>query len=130
MLRQIANASDSGFHVEVNALDGLLSKEEEISYFRIAQAAVNNILKHSNATKATIQSKYTGEEIQLPLADDGRGFQLEPAGQTDLKKSGFGLTGCAERVHRLGGKQNLQSTPGQRTTIQLMLNPKSHVRIN
>src|SRR5205085_961503 len=93
MLRQIANASDIGFTCEVDQIDGLLSKEEEISLYRIVQEAINNILKHSGASEAGIHIKRTGDEIQTTIADNGRGFTLEPAGQAELQKRGLGLAG-------------------------------------
>jgi signal transduction histidine kinase/ligand-binding sensor domain-containing protein len=126
MLRQIANASDIGFTVEVDALDGLLSKEEEISLYRIVQEAINNILKHSGASEASIRIKRAGDEIQMTIADDGRGFKLEPAGQAELQKRGFGLTGSAERVRMLGGNQTIHSAPGQGTTILITIPTNKH----
>jgi signal transduction histidine kinase/ligand-binding sensor domain-containing protein len=121
MLRQIANASDIGFTVEVDNIDGLLTKDEEISLYRIVQEAVNNILKHSGASEADIHIKRTDDEIQLTITDNGRGFTLEPAGQAELQKRGFGLTGSAERVRMLGGTQTIQTAHGQGTTIHITI---------
>jgi len=128
MLRQIANASDIGFTFEVDQIDGLLSKDEEISLYRIVQEAVNNILKHSSANEASVRIKLAGEEIQLTVTDDGRGFTLEPAGQTELQKRGFGLAGSAERVRMLGGTQTIQTAPGQGTIIHITINTNKHAR--
>jgi signal transduction histidine kinase/ligand-binding sensor domain-containing protein len=129
MLRQIANASDIGFTWEVDPIDGLLSKEEEISLYRIVQEAVNNILKHSGAKDASIRIKLVVGEIQLTIVDDGRGFRLEPAGQAEMQKRGFGLTGSAERVRMLGGKQTIQTAPGKGTTIYITINTHTHASI-
>jgi signal transduction histidine kinase len=126
MLRQIANASDIGFAVEVDPIDGLLPKEEEISLYRIVQEAINNILKHSGASEASVRIKLVGDEIQVTIADDGRGFTLEPAGQAELQKRGFGLTGSAERVRMLGGTQTIQTAPGQGTIIHITIQTKKH----
>jgi signal transduction histidine kinase/ligand-binding sensor domain-containing protein len=126
MLRQIANASDIGFTVEVDALDGLLSQEEEISLYRIVQEGVNNILKHSGASEASVRIKLAGDEIQMTIADDGRGFRLEAAGQAELQKRGLGLTGSAERVRMLGGSQMIQTAPGQGTTIHITIPTNKH----
>jgi signal transduction histidine kinase len=126
MLRQIANASDIGFTFEVDPIDGLLSEEAEMSLYRIVQEAVNNVLKHSGAQEAVVRIKLVGGEIQLTIADDGRGFRLEPAGQAELQKRGFGLTGSAERVRMLGGKQTIQTAPGQGTTIHITINTHTH----
>ena len=126
MLRQIANASDIGFAVEVDQVDDLLSKEEEISLYRIVQEAINNILKHSRASEASVRIKLVGDEIQATIADDGRGFVVEAIGQAELQKRGFGLTGSAERVRMLGGKQTINSAPGQGTTIHITIPTNKH----
>jgi len=128
MLRQITNASDIGFSYEVDSLDGLLSPEEEISFYRIVQEAINNILKHSGASEASVRIKRAGDEIQVTIADDGRGFTLAPAEQAELQKRGFGLTGSAERVRMLGGKQTIQTAPGEGTTIHITINTNKHAR--
>jgi signal transduction histidine kinase/ligand-binding sensor domain-containing protein len=126
MLRQIANASDIGFTFEVDQIDNLLSKDKEISLYRIVQEAVNNILKHSGASEASIRIKRTGDEIQMTIADDGRGFTLEPASQAEAQKRGFGLTGSAERVRMLGGTQTIQTAPGEGTTIHITIKTNKH----
>ncbi|MEP7336848.1 MAG: two-component regulator propeller domain-containing protein [Acidobacteriota bacterium] len=126
MLRQIANASDIGFTCEVDSIDGLLSKENEISFYRIVQEAINNILKHSGASEASVRIKLVGDEIQATIADDGRGFTLEPVGKAELQKRGFGLTGSAERVRMLGGVQTIQTAPGQGTAIHITIQTNKH----
>lgn len=126
MLRQIANASDIGFTTAVEPIDGLFAPEDEISVYRIVQEALNNILKHSEASEASVQIKHTDGEIQITITDDGRGFTVEPASQAEIQKRGLGLTGTAERVRILGGKLNIQSAPGQGTTIHITLIPTKH----
>lgn len=121
MLRQIANASDIGFTCEIEPIDGLLSKDDEINLYRIVQEAVNNILKHSDANEAVIRIERTGNEIRLTITDDGRGFTLEPAGKAELQRRGLGLTGSTERVRMMRGTQIIQSVPGQGTIIHVTL---------
>ena len=128
MLRQIANASDISFTVELDEIDGLLSKEDEISLYRIVQEAVNNILKHSGAKEARIRIKRAGDEIQMTIGDDRRGFTLEAVGQAELQKRGFGLTASDERVRMRGGKQMIETTQGQGTTVHVTVNTDKNTR--
>ncbi|MBI4748112.1 MAG: hypothetical protein HY774_06455 [Acidobacteria bacterium] len=127
MLRQIANASDIGFDCEIDQIDGLLSKEGEIGLYRIVQEALNNILKHSQATEAVVRVKLAGNEIRITIADNGCGFTVEPEGRAELQKRGFGLTGSVERVRMLGGTQTIHSAPGQGTTISITISTNQHV---
>jgi signal transduction histidine kinase/ligand-binding sensor domain-containing protein len=126
MLHQIANASDIGFTTKVEPIDGLFAPADEISVYRIVQEALNNILKHSDAKEASVHIERADGEIQITITDDGRGFTLEPANRAELQTRGLGLTGTAERVRILGGKLNIQSAPGQGTTIYITLKPTTH----
>ena len=127
MLQQIANASDIGFTWEVDQIDGLLSKEGEIGLYRIVQEALNNILKHSKASDASVSIQLDGDELHVTITDNGCGFTVEARGTAELQKRGFGLTGSAERVRMLGGKQTIRSAPGQGTTIFITITTNRHV---
>jgi ligand-binding sensor domain-containing protein/signal transduction histidine kinase len=146
MLRQIAYASEIIFTNEIDPLDGLLTKDGELSLYRIVQETLNNILKHSEARQASVQIKRHGDEIRITIADNGRGFSpvasgwrlAESNGQNVFQPptphsplrasqtSGFGLTGTAERVRMLSGKLTIQSAPGEGTTLVIVINAKSH----
>ncbi|HNJ40237.1 MAG TPA: two-component regulator propeller domain-containing protein, partial [Acidobacteriota bacterium] len=127
MLQQIANASDIGFTWEIDQIDGLLSKEGEIGLYRIVQEALNNILKHSKASDASVSIQLDGDELHVTITDNGCGFTVEASGTAELQKRGFGLTGSAERVRMLGGKQTIRSAPGQGTTIFITITTNRHV---
>jgi signal transduction histidine kinase len=146
MLRQIANASEIIFTNEIDSIDGILTADAEISLYRIVQETLNNILKHSEARQASVRIKRIGDEIQITIADNGRGFSLAergwqvaessvqnvfqpPTPHTPFRASqtsGFGLTGTAERVRMLGGKLAIQSAPGEGTTVSIIINAKNH----
>ena len=61
-------------HVEIKGEERLLPSEVQLLLFRIAQEAVNNIRKHTNATKALITLDFAGEKTTLAVADNGQGF--------------------------------------------------------
>ena len=139
MLRQIANASDIGFKVEIDSIDGLLSKDDEISFYRIVQEALNNILKHSRASEASVHIKLVGDEIRMTISDNGQGFEMVDFGGREApsranpqsairnpQSRGFGLTGSAERVRMLGGTQTIQTAPGRGTTVHIIVNTNKH----
>jgi signal transduction histidine kinase len=85
--------------------------------FRIAQEALNNVKKHSGATRATVKLEYKPKKIILKVTDNGRGFEL-PERLSDLASIGkLGLTGMEERARLLGGTLQVQSKLGQGTTV-------------
>ncbi|MEX1117009.1 MAG: sensor histidine kinase [Akkermansiaceae bacterium] len=81
----------------------------------LAQEAVTNALKHARPTVIHVRLGFIGEHVELKVADDGRGFDIESCpGQS---QGHFGLQGMHERVKRLGGTLEIQSIGGRGTSI-------------
>jgi PAS domain S-box-containing protein len=95
-----------------------LDPEADTHLYRIAQEALNNIVKHANAKRVNILLENTGGEVILIVEDDGKGFDRRVAKTTKKKTSkGLGLTGMEERASLIGGKVEIESAPGTGTTI-------------
>ena len=110
--------------VEVRGTECELSPEARLVLFRIAQEALNNVKKHSEATRAVVKLEYEPQKIILTITDNGKGFDL-PERLSDLASTGkLGLTGMEERARLLGGTLRVQSKPGEGTavTAELPLN--------
>jgi signal transduction histidine kinase len=86
--------------------------EQEL--YRLAQEALNNVLKHAHARHVSVRLDVSADRAILEVADDGVGF--EPTLRND---GGFGLKGMHERVERLGGTLQIESAPGQRTRMRV-----------
>ena len=123
MVERVASSSPIRFSVEIDPLDGLFGKQAEINTFRIVQEAINNIVKHSAATSASLRIESDGARVTLTIRDDGRGFAPAAAGANGAR--GFGLLGLSERVRLLGGELAIQSEPGKGTTVHITL-PREH----
>jgi signal transduction histidine kinase len=82
---------------------------------------LNNIVKHSRATAASLKVERDANSLTLTIDDNGQGF-LPVALAADSSRRGFGLLGMAERVRLLGGTYSLRSAPGQGTTTTIKLN--------
>ena len=118
MVNRLAQVSRVRFTTELEALDGALSREAEMGLYRIVQESLNNILKHAEASEATIAIRRQGGGVKLTISDDGKGFDPQASG-TSAGQSGFGLMGMAERVRLLEGAWVVRSAPGQGTTIEV-----------
>jgi signal transduction histidine kinase len=117
-LRALAEESGSrgGFEVGVEIdLDGELSAEQERVVYRLAQEALNNVVKHSAAGRATLLAKLEGDSIRIVVGDDGTGFDTGADGE------GRGLVGMRERVALLGGEIEVRSRPGEGTEMAATL---------
>lgn len=95
----------------------VVPKETEQQLLRIAQEALTNALKHSEATQATIALQREGNNLKLSIVDNGSGFDPNNA---FLSAGGhFGLLGMQERAQRAGGTLRLETAPGAGTTIEV-----------
>jgi signal transduction histidine kinase len=97
------------------------SPETKLVLFRIAQEALTNIKKHSEASKASVKLEYDVDRITMAIADNGKGFEL-PKRLGDLASTGMlGLAGMDERARLLGGMLWVQSKLGEGTTVTVEL---------
>jgi PAS domain S-box-containing protein len=92
-----------------------IAVEEEL--FRIALEALNNVNKHANAQRVTIDLKFGGENTCLEVRDDGVGF--DPT--LTRGSGGMGLLGMEERVQRINGSLVVESAPGRGTTVRAIV---------
>jgi signal transduction histidine kinase len=89
--------------------------------FRIAQEALRNAIRHSDASEVTIRIWQRSDELKLQVADDGLGFSM-PARMNELADRGhFGLIGLVERVDQAQGTIDIASEPGAGTEINVTL---------
>ncbi len=93
----------------------------DVVLYRIAQEAINNIQKHSNATEAAITLAYGEGSIKLTIQDNGKGFSLPKRISSLSAKGKLGLIGIQERVNTLNGKLKITSKPLSGTTISVEL---------
>jgi signal transduction histidine kinase len=97
--------------------EGDLSPDVQEGFYRIALEALNNILKHAEATCVTISLILDSNGALFTIVDDGIGFDLE----TTQERGGFGLLGITERAEQLGGRLTIKSEPGMGTTVQVQV---------
>jgi signal transduction histidine kinase/ligand-binding sensor domain-containing protein len=120
MTELIGQSSKIEFTVTVPSLNGAVPKEQEINVYRVVQESLNNIVKHSGATRASIDAAHDGTFLTITIADNGKGFDTKGAGAATIG-SGFGLAGVAERVGMMGGHHSIVSAPGKGTTVTIVL---------
>ncbi|HKE55720.1 MAG TPA: sensor histidine kinase, partial [Pyrinomonadaceae bacterium] len=119
MIEKVSAASGIAFTVDLIELDRLFNKDVETNFYRVVQECVNNIVKHSEASQASIIIARDARALQLTISDNGRGFSTTGTGVANGR--GFGLTGIAERVRLLGGTHTISSTPHKGTRINITL---------
>jgi len=102
-----------------------LSSEARHNLFLTFEETLNNVLKHSGATKVKVEMNLTGLEFEINVTDDGRGFDLRstPAGNGNARgqRGGNGLRNMRQRLADIGGECIIRSQPGQGTSVSLKL---------
>lgn len=91
----------------------------ETALFRVVQEAINNIARHSRATRADFVLEFTPAQVQVWIKDNGKGFNPATVLSATDHQRGLGLMGMEERMTAAGGHLQIHSTPGDGTTIQL-----------
>lgn len=98
-----------------------LSRDVELSIYRIAQEALSNVIKHAQATQAELKIAYEPSEIQMEVSDNGHGFVV-PKSPTEFAPNGhFGLLGVHERADLIGARLEIESAPGSGTRLKVRL---------
>lgn len=92
-------------------------KIKKVALFRIVQEALNNVHKHSEATKVKIKIELTRHNLFLVMEDDGIGFDAENLKISSSPEGGFGLFNMRERVELLDGKFQIKSEKNCGTKI-------------
>ncbi len=90
------------------------ASEIETTLYRIAQEALTNIAKHARAQHVAIILERRSDQVSLIVEDDGVGF--DPV-EMDGERRGFGLLGMQERAALVGATVQIESAPGEGTTI-------------
>lgn len=98
-----------------------LSEQINLTLFRIYQEALDNILRHAQATRIWVRFRQFRDEVILEIYDDGKGFPVSDAFTKHTQEHHFGLAGMKERAHAAGGEFSLSSEPGKGTTIHVTI---------
>ncbi|TWG92604.1 histidine kinase/DNA gyrase B/HSP90-like ATPase [Nocardioides sp. J9] len=84
---------------------------------RTARGALANVREHARAGRVAVTLTYQHDEVVLDVRDDGRGF--DPAAVRPSATRGRGLAGIRERAGALGGRTEVESAPGEGTTVSV-----------
>jgi signal transduction histidine kinase len=118
-LEELCSAYQERLGVTIDAdLDPVtLAPPAEHAVLRIVQEALANAVKHAQPNRIRLRLHHQDGQVAVTVTDDGAGFDPSLATQ----RHGMGLGLMRERVAELGGTLQLDSTPGQGTTVQILL---------
>lgn len=98
-----------------------LPLETEQAVYRVIQEALANVSRHSRAKRVDVSLVYNPDLLQVTMADDGCGFNV------NQKVTGLGFRSMRERISSVRGTFQIQSALGQGTRIIIQIPLKSNV---
>ena len=105
-------------HVQVDTVSTNLPEHVETAVYRIAQEALQNVMKHASAAHVHLRLSVATSAVLLEISDDGAGF--DPAATAERAgPAGYGLPGMQQRAELLGGQLTADSSPGRGTVVRL-----------
>jgi two-component system NarL family sensor kinase len=105
-------------NVQVDTVTTVLPEHVETAVYRIAQEALQNVMKHASAAHVQLRLSMSPGAVLLEVSDDGVGF--DPATTPERAGPvGYGLPGMQQRAELLGGQLTAESTPGRGTVVRL-----------
>jgi signal transduction histidine kinase len=106
----------SGMHTKMQ-LEGVenLSTQAQMELYNITQEALNNALKHAHANGVRIDLHFGEAATILEIYDDGVGFEAKD----ETLGGGFGISGMRERAQKIGGRLQIESSPGKGTKVSV-----------
>jgi signal transduction histidine kinase len=92
--------------------EGHLPGDVQVALYRVAQEALQNVVKHAKARHVWVALHLAPYAATLAVRDDGRGFEPD-----QIPADHFGLAIMRERLAAVGGTVNIESQPGEGTTL-------------
>lgn len=108
-------------YFEVLGEERMLNPEKKLIIFRIAQEALNNVIRHAEASILTAKLEYRSEKTILSISDDGKGFTVPDKTAKNGLSQGTGTYNMYYRASLIGAKLRIQSTRGEGTQVLLEL---------
>ena len=116
-LNDMAKTVSASNQLQVDIFDhGLNERLEnslELTIFRIVQELITNVIKHAEATEASIHITNHEESLNIIVEDNGKGFNTKNI----TKKSGMGIHSIDKRIENLGGNVTIESELNKGTTV-------------
>jgi two-component system sensor histidine kinase DegS len=98
-----------------------LPAEIELIIFRIVQEGLNNVRRHSSATKAIVEIRFLEDSLSLLISDNGSGFYVPLKVGNFAEKGKLGIIGMHQKCKLVGGDFNIYSKPGSGTKISVQI---------
>jgi signal transduction histidine kinase len=109
--RQVSHQHNVDIQLQADELSPKLSADLSLCFYRIAQEALNNAVKHSHSARIEVKLGNSGGRVWMRIKDFGVGFDAT------ARANGIGLAAMRERLRMVGGSLQVKSSPGVGTEL-------------
>lgn len=117
LAQQAAERAGTDLRVDLPQQWHDLQETVEQNLYRIAEEALNNIVRHAQATRISVRLRQSTDQVELVVKDDGIGFDAA----ADSPNGHYGLDGIHERALLIDGDLNITSQPGRGTVVRVTI---------
>jgi signal transduction histidine kinase len=110
---EVRHSKNLSIDLKIGNLANQLSSSTSLSLYRVAQEALHNVIKHSQAKNVQVELSSDDGQILLRIIDDGLGFDLSH------EVAGLGLASMRQRVQAVGGSIDISSSLKRGTRIEV-----------
>ena len=97
-----------------------ISEDVKVFMFKAIQELINNVTKHADTDRIDINVAWRDKELEVVVSDKGRGFDTADFEKRLTEGCCFGLFNIRERLSYIGGRFEVNSTPGRGTRVSLI----------
>ena len=98
-----------------------LSPEAELALYRMVQECLSNVVRHADASSASVDISFSPTEVIVEVKDDGKGFVVPESPSAFAPGGHYGLLGMYERAELMGARLEIHSASGRGTRIAVIL---------
>lgn len=120
-LEMIRRAGSQQPNLEITGSVRKIEPQRELILFRIVQEVLNNIIKHAAATQINVTAAYAEKQLELTIADNGKGFEFSAADKKEGTATGLGIGNMNNRARLIGAGFSINSAPGKGTSIKIIV---------
>lgn len=128
LAEQMQERHDLRIQVEVEDELEQVSEDIKVQLFHSIRELLFNTVKHAATDRARVSIRRLGTQVEIVVADQGRGFDPAARRHEDEPTSGYGLFSITERLRNIGGQLKVESVPGQGTCVTMVVPLPSNVR--
>jgi signal transduction histidine kinase len=108
-------------HYELSGTPAVIPTQRQVVIFRMIQEALNNSIKHSNASDLWVRVQYLPAYLQVEICDNGKGWKDKANGSAEQPGNGMGIKNMQERARHLNGTCSVSSNHLDKTTVLLTI---------